>query len=341
MTKVYTPLPLHRKITAQVASENCPRSIILSEPGSGKTAATLAGIHALKEAGEVSRVLIVAPKAVASFTWPAELQEWSFCAGWPFVNFVGLTPSKAAKLLPEVANSFITLINFESIEKLAALGPLHTIFDMLVIDESSRLRSFSFSKGSAKQVAALYRLAGKIERQVQLTGTPAPNGLEGIYGQAAFISADIFGKSRYNFLNDYFQAVPVRGVPNAKSYLPTASTLRRLLAKIAPIALYIDPKEGQKVGETKQLPISFKLGSKSLAAMKQMRTDLAVELEDGESLLASNAAVAYSKLLQIEGGFAYNEGGEVVKFGAEKLEALKAVVEGLGGENVLVVIFHP
>lgn len=51
-------------------------------------------------------------------------------------------------------------------------------FDMVVVDESS-----SFKSHSAKRFKALAGVSGKIDRMVELTGTPSPNGLEDLWSQ--------------------------------------------------------------------------------------------------------------------------------------------------------------
>lgn len=51
-------------------------------------------------------------------------------------------------------------------------------FDMVIVDESS-----SFKSHSAKRFKALASVGDKIERMVELTGTPSPNGLNDLWSQ--------------------------------------------------------------------------------------------------------------------------------------------------------------
>lgn len=51
------------------------------EMGLGKTVVTLTAIATLLQLGEVSKVLIVAPKKVAEATWQDEIKKWSTCNG--------------------------------------------------------------------------------------------------------------------------------------------------------------------------------------------------------------------------------------------------------------------
>jgi len=54
-----------------------PYCAIWAEMGSGKTAIALTVISRLIGALDVARVLVVAPKRVASNVWPAEIARWA------------------------------------------------------------------------------------------------------------------------------------------------------------------------------------------------------------------------------------------------------------------------
>ena len=53
-----------------------PRCGLFLPMGAGKTVITLSAVSALKEKGEVDKVLIIAPIRVARSTWPAEIEKW-------------------------------------------------------------------------------------------------------------------------------------------------------------------------------------------------------------------------------------------------------------------------
>lgn len=54
---------------------NKPRCGLFLPMGAGKTVITLTAVSALKEKGEVNKVLIIAPIRVARSTWPAEIEK--------------------------------------------------------------------------------------------------------------------------------------------------------------------------------------------------------------------------------------------------------------------------
>ena len=66
----------------------------------------------------------------------------------------------------------IHLINRENIPWLVEHYCNHWPYDMVVIDEAS-----SFKSPSAQRFKALKKILSKIERVVELTGTPTSNGL--------------------------------------------------------------------------------------------------------------------------------------------------------------------
>lgn len=61
-----------------------PKSALFIDTGLGKTAISLRLIRDLVDAGEVRKVLIIAPLKVSNYTWPDEIQLWEYAAAIPF-----------------------------------------------------------------------------------------------------------------------------------------------------------------------------------------------------------------------------------------------------------------
>ena len=69
------------------------------------------------------------------------------------------------------------------VEELAAVPADHPLFDMLVIDETSRLKD-----PSGKRARALAKIAGRFRTRWGLTGTPRPNSAMDLFMPAAIIT---------------------------------------------------------------------------------------------------------------------------------------------------------
>lgn len=75
-------------------------------------------------------------------------------------------------------------------------------FDMVVVDESS-----SFKSHNAKRIKALASMGSHINRMVELTGTPSPNGLEDLWSQIFLLDGgERLGKRYTQFRERYFES---------------------------------------------------------------------------------------------------------------------------------------
>ena len=76
------------------------------------------------------------------------------------------------------SNALIHIIGRDSVVWLVNHFKDRWPYDMVVLDEST-----SFKSPSAQRFKALKKVRPKIERLVELTGTPSPNGLEDLWSQ--------------------------------------------------------------------------------------------------------------------------------------------------------------
>ena len=148
--------------------------------GMGKTVATLTTLEDLFMAGaETQPALVLAPLRVAASTWPDEAVKWGHLRNIEVQPIVGNAKARAAALAN--SNASVFTINYDNlvwlVEELGGRWPFGTV----IPDESTRLKSFRL-RGGGKRAAALGKVAHKhVRRWMNLTGTPAPNGLVGLW----------------------------------------------------------------------------------------------------------------------------------------------------------------
>ncbi|MGW8728340.1 DEAD/DEAH box helicase [Streptomyces sp. NPDC055808] len=144
-----------------------------SVPGAGKTRVALAVYAALRQRGEVSRLLVVSPKA-AYEAWDFETAE---CFGEPLNSeVIGKRPSMGTEVL---------IVNYERLDRsLPTLASwLRSAPSMIILDEAHRMKlGAQGTYGSA--CMALGPLA---RRRLILTGTPAPNGARDLENLLSFV----------------------------------------------------------------------------------------------------------------------------------------------------------
>ena len=138
--------------------------------GLGKTVTTLTAVKELKyNRFLVRRVLVIAPKKVAEGTWTREAAKWGHTQMLRVSPVLG-SQTKRIRALNTPADLYI--INRENVCWLVDYYRNAWPFDMVVVDESS-----SFKSHSAKRFKALASVGDRIDRMVELTGTPSPNDL--------------------------------------------------------------------------------------------------------------------------------------------------------------------
>lgn len=165
---------------------NILRGNIWAGMGMGKTVATLTALEDLFMAGaETCPALVLAPLRVAASTWPDEALKWGHLRNIEVQPIIG--NAKARSMALTNSNASVFTINYDNlvwlIEELGERWPFGTV----IPDESTRLKSFRL-RGGGKRAAALGKVAHKyVRRWINLTGTPAPNGLVDLWGQSWFV----------------------------------------------------------------------------------------------------------------------------------------------------------
>src|SRR6516165_7038130 len=122
-------------------------ALCVVRPGGGKTASALTAIAELQESGEIRHALVVAPKRVATEVGPAEIGAWEHLFSMHELRLAG-TPHHRTEFLRRLRVGegpyTISVIGLDLIawllEQIADWPEDHPVFDLLVLDEISKLR---------------------------------------------------------------------------------------------------------------------------------------------------------------------------------------------------------
>ena len=164
----FIPHDYQRYAISRIVSD--PAVGLFLDMGLGKTVITLTAVYDLKfQRWSISRCLVVAPKKVAEATWSQEAKKWDHLQDLRIIPVLG---SATARIRALNTPGDVWVINRENIPWLVEYYRNGWPFDMVVLDESS-----SFKNYSCKRFKALKMVRNRIGRLVELTGTPAPNGL--------------------------------------------------------------------------------------------------------------------------------------------------------------------
>lgn len=299
--------------------------------GLGKTVTTLTAIKELKyNRFQVRKVLVIAPKKVAEGTWTRE------AAKWDHTNMLRVSPvlgSQAKRIRALNTPADLYIINRENVVWLVDYYRNSWPFDMVIVDESS-----SFKSHSAKRFKALASVGGHIDRLVELTGTPSPNGLADLWSQVYLLdSGERLGKRYTHFRERYFQPDKRGADGMIYSYEAKPGTESAILEKISDICVSMKAEDYLQLPDVTYHEIPVVLDPKALNAYTELERKMILELPEDESDISVTSAAALSnKLLQLANGAVYDEDRTVHEIHGCKIEAFLELIESLQGKPALV-----
>ena len=308
------------------------------DPGLGKTSTTLAMISLLMEKGEIKKALVVAPLRVAKNVWSSEAKKWEDFNHLKVCDLTEKDDNTRNYLLKQ--NYDVYTINPEALYKVLNPNKVTTAlhgsvankwgFDMLVIDESTR-----FADPSTQRFKWLKPLLKYFKRRVILTGTPAPNGLEKLFGQMYIIdNGASLGEYITHFRQMYMHPHP--RVAYAYEMNPGAS--ERIYERVVGSLLRMRAKDHLVMPELIFNPIYVKLPEKAMAQYFTLEKDFILSLKT-EKVRALSTASLGIKLRQISNGFLYSQEtpGKAHIIHDAKMDALEDLVESMQGRPLLVM----
>lgn len=300
---------------------------VLLDMGLGKTVITLSAIKRLKELGLIDSVLVVAPLRVAKTTWPNEIKKWEHLSGLTYEVAVGAEKARIEALMKPAD---IHIINVENIEWFINKSRVFRKFDMLVIDELSKFKSYR-----AKRFKALLKVRCLFKRCIGLTGTPSSNGLMDLWAEYRLLDfGERLGRYITKYRDDYF--VPdKRNAQVVFNYKPRPFAEETIYDRIKDITISMKAVDYLKMPERINNIVQVELSDSERALYDELRKEMILELGD-EKIDAINAASLSNKLLQMANGAVYNDKKEVVHIHDNKLDALEDLIEGANGKPVLI-----
>lgn len=299
--------------------------------GLGKTVTTLTAVKELKyNRFQVRRVLIIAPKKVAEGTWTKEAAKWDHTKMLRVSPVLG-SQTKRIRALNTPADLYI--INRENVVWLVDYYRNAWPFDMVVVDESS-----SFKSHSAKRFKALASVGSYIDRLVELTGTPSPNGLDDLWAQVFLLDGgERLGKRYTQFRERYFQPDKRGADGMVYSYEVKPGSEGSILERISDICISMKAEDYLQLPDITYHEIPVELDSKASKAYYEMEREMVLALpEDEEEINVTSAAALSNKLLQLANGAVYDEDHSVHEVHGCKVEAFMELIESLQGKPALV-----
>jgi SNF2 family DNA or RNA helicase len=311
------------QLAAALFIREIKRVALFIDMGLGKTAAVLTAICDLVFEMEVGRILIVGPPRVVKHTWPEEIQTWAHTRGLTFTQIDG-PPKRRLKRLTEATD-----IHFISCDLLPWLSDLiadiHE-YDMIVVDESSKFKS-----PDTNRTKALHRMAPRAEYVVELTGTPAPNGLHDLWAQIYALDRGYrLGHTITAFRDRWFEQNWDGNAYREKDHAEEA-----IRSRIEDICFTLRDSDYAELPPRIDNMIWLELEDEVRTSYDKFKKTYILEIEE-DRIKAVTAAALTNKLLQLSNGVVYDKDRKEHFFHKLKIEALQDIVEEAAGQPVLV-----
>lgn len=328
----FNPRPYQELIRDHIVDN--ARCAVFADLGMGKTAGTLSAIELLWLLGSnYWPALIIAPLRVARGTWPREVASWRDFAHLKVSAITGTEPERLTALK---RRADIYTINFENLIWLADVLGDKWPFQIVVVDESTRLAGFRLRKGT-KRAKVLASVAKKTGRFIELTGTPAIGGLEKLWGQLWFLDyGQRLGRTYGEFKSRWFDEDVYAHTLTAKHF-----ALDQISESISDICLTVRAKDYFDIKEPLRFKIEIDLPPKAEALYTQLEKEMYAELDARTHVDVLTAAHLSSKCLQLASGALIAKETDtykkaVTEIHEAKLDALESLVEECSGAPLLV-----
>jgi len=305
-------------------------AFLIAPLGAGKGAAALTAIAELIRDGQRRHALVIAPKLVATTVWPAEIASWPHLAHLRAAVLDG-SPERRREFLATAAEREVTVIGVDLVpwlvRELAAVADDHPLLDLLIIDETSRLKD-----PSGKRARALLKVAGRFQTRWGLTGTPRPNSSRDLFMPAAIITdGALWGRAFVPWQKRFFRPRD----PFGREWAALPGTEEQIAKDFGTVAMTVADEDMPDLPPLNVVVTPLQLPDTVMATYKTMARELFAEIE-GRSIEAASPLIATGKLAQLANGFLYASASDPVNVHSLKIDWLRELVESLDGEPLLI-----
>jgi hypothetical protein len=244
------------------------------------------------------------------------------------------TPVQRGAQLAQAHKYNLTICGIDNtqwlMETLDLLNSTHPLFDLLVIDEISRMRNPTGKR--AKEVA---KRASKWKMIWGLTGTLRPNGVEDMFMPARIVKrGKLWGKSFYGWRQEHMYPTDYMGY----RWAAKPGCEDKLNAEIAPHIVTLRDGDMPQIPPLNILLDYVNLPPKARSAYDTMERKLFARGDDS-TIVAASSGVAVGKLAQAANGFMYDNARKTVALHDEKREWLQDTIEAATGPLLVVYEF--
>lgn len=310
-----------QKQTVRLLTEHS-RAYVLNDMGTGKTKTVLWAWDALREAGLVGKLLVVAPLSTLNFVWAREVHE---TLRGPRVQVLHGTRQDRLDRLAQDADVYI--INHDGLKTIAEALSVRPDITCLVLDELAVYRNNSDRSKLMRKFAQRFQIVWG------LTGSPMPNAPTDVWAQCKIITP--------NSVPQYFTHARTMLMTQVSQHKwkPQTDAVEKAFKMMQPSVRY-------KLEDVAELPpmiertVKVDLSDEQNSTYYKVQQTLTAMIRGGQ-ITAVNAAAAMGKLLQVAGGWVYTHDGKYVRLdAAPRIVALYDLIQSTDRKAIVFIPYR-
>lgn len=319
----------HQKSTASFLCTH-PRCFVLSDMGTGKTAALIWAFLYLLREGEADRLVVLTPMTTVYSVWKQELFRLR-----PSLKV--MLPVRSDKWDHDEARAAeVIVMNHDAIKRHGPRLRQLPGTSMVVVDEAT-----AFKNTRTDRWRALKASLRPTDRLVLMTGSPMANTPMDCHGLAALVCPSRLPGTKLELQNKLMQPVrSVPGKPHLTKWQPKPGA-ESLVFDILQPAIRFNKEDCVDLPKLTYQHLSTALTADQKRYLNELRRQSVVKLT-GRTITAANAAVELSKALQIAQGIVIDsDDGSVHRIDATpRYEQLDLLVNGARGKVLVFSTFR-
>lgn len=312
----YTPYP-HQAVSLQFAL-SLPSCALFMEPGTGKTFVAIHAAKARIKAGQVEKVLVVAPASILNMGWARDIKKFTnlrhiICSNGK--KSIENHPTALEEQLEWPTNIYITSPHTLNMNK--DLFKKYD-FDMIIIDESTM-----FKNPDGEFFKTAWEFTNKAQYTMILTGTPIVGDLQDIWSQMKLVDnslEDTIGEFRAK----YFWIHP----EHRFLMRPNRGARRTVINKIKNRCIHFKKKDCIDLPPRIPKLMDVELEATIVKHYEEFKETLYTRLENDHEIMAFNPLTEILRLHQIIlGHTASGEETQLIQRPTKRLEVLKKIIK--------------
>jgi SNF2 family DNA or RNA helicase len=306
----------HQRETASFFT-SYPRVVCLNAPGTGKTLSALWAADYLLSTQAIKNVLIIAPLSTLKVVWGKEL-IWHF----PHRKFNIVTGQRAKRerlILDEKAQ--FCIINHDGF---STMPDIFSRFDLIIYDEVTAMKNPSTRR---------FKLFSRFMRNYTprlwaMTGTPITDNPPDVWPVSSLLGCQALPRSYTQFKEITMQRVsPFRWIPRENAL--------DICKQVLKPSIRFSLEECTDLPQLTYVDRECELTEEQQDAYDELKATAEIA---GHAISAANAAVLYSKLLQVCCGVAYDSDKKDVLFDDKnRVDTLIELLEEIGDKAIVFV----